>query len=185
MGSLKIKRMSLQFAFLRAELEEVEDICTNVEKDIRSYLKDKYPEHFDSFFGVPEIPTPNTCNETEEPKKAIVKNKDLKKIYRRIAEKTHPDKVGNSDFADVFSSAAKAYEENNLGHLLEIAGTLNIELVELHPESYALIENNIKTISSKINSKKNTAAWSWNKAENDEDKEKLMVLILKNKGIEI
>ena len=33
--------------------------------------------------------------------------------YRKIAEKTHPDKTGDNSKAEMFSEASLAYQENN------------------------------------------------------------------------
>jgi hypothetical protein len=85
----------------------------------------------------------------------------------------------------MFSEAALAYKTDDIGKLLEIAGNLNIELVELSPESLALLENNIKTLSIEIHKKKNTVAWSWSQVNSDNERMDLIRMILKNKGIEI
>jgi hypothetical protein len=53
----------------------------------------------------------------------------------------------------------------------------------LHPETLALFENNIKTISDEIITKKGSVAWAWSQATTDEEKDKLLQIILKNKGI--
>ncbi len=33
------------------EAEDVKDICASVEKDIRSYMKKNYPQHYKDFFA--------------------------------------------------------------------------------------------------------------------------------------
>jgi len=188
MSKLKFKRLTLQYAYLKIENEEIDEVCKDVEKDIRTYLQEHYPDHYNSFFDPPEKPEEptkeveqDTKPEPEE-KPAAPKNKDLKKLYRKIAENTHPDKTGNNQYADLFSEAARAYDQNDIGKLLEIAGNLNIELLELSPDSILLLENNIKTLSLEIHNKKNTVAWSWSKSSTDEEKDKLIAMVLKNKG---
>ena len=44
------------------------------------------------------------------------------------------------------------------------------------------MENNIKRLTSEINTKKETVAWAWNNAKTMEEKKKLLEIILKNKG---
>jgi hypothetical protein len=193
MSKIKLKKLSLQFSYLKLEKEEIEEECASSEKHIRSYLKEKYPEHYDSFFGVPpkvvnQVPPEETApaeevSEEQEVEPAIPKNGDTRKLYRKIVEKTHPDKVGNDSQADVFLRASEAYENQDIATLLEIAASFNIELTSLHPETLALFENNIKTISDEIVMKKGSVAWAWSQAKTDEEKDKLLQIILKNKGI--
>ena len=191
MSKLKFRRLTLQYAYLKVEEKEIDEVCKDVEKDIRTYLQEHYPDHYNSFFDPPEKPEEptkeveqDTKPEPEE-KPAAPKNKDIKKLYRKIAENTHPDKTGNNQYADLFSEAARAYDQNDIGKLLEIAGNLNIELLELSPSSILLLENNIKTLSLEIHNKKNTVAWSWSKSSTDEEKDKLIAMVFKNRGIQI
>jgi hypothetical protein len=199
--SRKFKKLTLQYAYLQLEVEEVSDICANVEPEIRDYIKQHYPEHYDTFFGnVPVNPESKKMTENDPIEENIPdledieheleqrepKNKDLKKLYRKIVEKTHPDKTGDNSLAQVFSDAVKAYNQSDIAKMLEIASQLNIEITELAAESIALLNENIKTLTSEINSKRNTAAWAWHSAkENAEEKKRIIEFILKNKGIKL
>jgi hypothetical protein len=199
--SRKFKKLTLQYAYLQLEAEEVNDICTNVEAEIREYIKQHYPEHYDGFFkSLPDNPGSNKVTENDqieeeipdlediehEIKKKESKNKDLKKLYRKIAEKTHPDKIGDNSLSQIFSDAARAYTDNDIAKMLEIAGQLNIEITGLGAESIALLNQNIHTLASEIHSKRNTAAWSWHSAgQNMEEKKRIIEFILKNRGIKL
>jgi len=80
----------------------------------------------------------------------------------------------------------RAYNQSDIAKMLEIASQLNIEITELAAESIALLNENIKTLTSEINSKRNTAAWAWHSAkENAEEKKRIIEFILKNKGIKL
>ncbi len=135
--SRKFKKLTLQYAYLQLEAEEVRDICTSVEPEIREYIKQHYPEHYDAFFkSLPNKTGSNKVTENDqieeeipyledvehEIKKKEPKNKDIKKLYRKIAEKTHPDKIGDNSLSESFSDAVKAYKENDIAKMLEIAG---------------------------------------------------------------
>ena len=96
--SRNFKKLTLQYAYLQLEKEEVVEICEKVEPQIKKFLKENYPEHYDAFFGnlEPEIPNSNKvaeknpidetpdidedCEATKTPK-----NNDLKKLYRKCA----------------------------------------------------------------------------------------------------
>ena len=192
MSKIKLKKLSLQYSYLKLEKEEVDVACKDSEKDIRSYLQKKYPDYYDSIFGAPkpsnDLPSQSNLSENElseeqDIKPSVQKNKDTKKLYRRIVEKTHPDKVGDNSQSDTFLEATRAYENQDVAMLLEIAASLNIEMTSLHPETLILLENNVKTISEDINTKKSSVSWAWSQAENDEKKEELLKIILRSKGI--
>jgi len=190
--SNKFRKLTLQYAYLKLEKDEVDEICLLVEKEIRIYMEKHYPEGYKSIYESPAAPPDIKTKQEEEQggeehavKAAAPKSKDLRKLYRKIAEKTHPDKVGNNTKRELFSKAANAYAENDIGKLLEIAGELNIELLELSPESILLLESNIEILSSGIVNKKKTTGWSWHCAKSQEEKESIVQAILKMKGIKI
>ena len=194
MSKIKAKKLTLQYSYLILEKEEVDEVCFEMEKEIRKIIKLKYPKEYEEIFGSknskqnlkkpPPQEYPDEVSENiEEVSENIevqksIKNKDVKKLYRKIAEKTHPDKTGNNDRAEMFSNATKAYEQNNVGTLLNLAGALNIELTSLSPETVKLLENNIVLLSQEINTLKNTAAWAFHSADSDEQKEKVILTVI-------
>ena len=202
--SRKFQKLTLQYAFLKIEKEDIEEICENKEKELQEYMRTHHPEIYEN--KKEETPkskesssnkddneeqskenkeeentNPEQEVEYDDVSERIPKNKDLKILYRKIVAKTHPDKVGSEKHAELFNSAARAYEENNLARLLEIAGLLNIELLELSPEAIKLLEENIKTISLKINSLKQSAAWAWHNADTEEQKKRIVNFILESR----
>jgi hypothetical protein len=194
MSKIKAKKLTLHYSYLILEKEEVDEVCFEMEKEIRKIIKLKYPKEYEEIFGSknpkqnlkkpPPQEYPDEVSENiEEVSENIevqksIKNKDVKKLYRKIAEKTHPDKTGNNDRAEMFSNATKAYEQNNVGTLLNLAGALNIELTSLSPETVKLLENNIVLLSQEINTLKNTAAWAFHSADSDEQKEKVILTVI-------
>ena len=197
--SRKIKRLTLQYSYLVLEKEEVDEICAEVEPQLREYMEKYYPEHYDTFYSISKEPTTpegtegeedeetesEEDEESEDKKPEIPKNKDLKKLYRKIASKSHPDKADNDEDAELFSKAAKAYQENDLATMLDIAGLLNLEIVELSPESVFLLSENIEKLSDGINNMKKTASWVWHQSETEEQKVAIIKMILLSKGINI
>jgi hypothetical protein len=189
MTNIKLKKLTLQYSYLLLEKDEVKEICTKVEKEIRQYMEDNYPEEYKKIQNskpaeVPEnLDSDEDTQESDEIIKSKIKNKDLKKLYRKIVEKTHPDKSGDNKYADDFSQAANAYSEGNLAKMLELAGNLNIEIVELSKESVQLLENNVETLSKQIIKDKNTHAWKWHKRESDSFKDNVVKSIFRSKGI--
>ena len=59
------------------------------------------------------------------PKETIVK---IKKLFREIVKKTHPDKVNSEDLIEIYINAKDAYESNDILKLAYYANNLGIEV---------------------------------------------------------
>ena len=180
----KTKKLSLKYSYLSLEYLDIKLNCDSVENDIRSRMKKLYPKAYKTFFSVSE----DTVNvvEAEKPNdKNKTKNKDLRKLYRKIATKTHPDKTNNENTSKIFLEAASAYQENNLGKLIELSNEAKVEDFELSEESIFLLEKNIVSLERDINRLKNTAAWTWYNSTCNKEKDKIIQNILTSKGIKL
>lgn len=192
MTNIKLKKLTLQYSYLLLEKDELSIMCEKVEKEIRSYIKEKYPEEYDRMQSTPvQIFKESTVDESEdldETKEAEIpkpKNKDLKKLYRKIIEKTHPDKTGNNKYASEFSRAAKAYSDGNLAEMLELSGHLNLDIIDLSENSIKLLKENVETLVDDIDIIKKTWAWKWDNAKSEDVKLNIIKSILNQKGIKL
>ena len=106
----------------------------------------------------------------EIPKDEKVDNKDpyeeiqtdieedtIKKVYRKVAAKTHPDKGGDEE---KFKIAAKANKNNDFGTLLEMADELEIDIL-LDDELINEMNKQCKAVIENITKMKTTTAWTW------------------------
>ena len=50
--SITHKKLTLQYAYLKLEKEETDEICSSVEPEIRSYMEEHYPEHYKDFYNL-------------------------------------------------------------------------------------------------------------------------------------
>jgi hypothetical protein len=94
---------------------------------------------------------------------------ELKRLFRKIAELTHPDKVAASGFSDqestrlekVFKRALEAYNDDNWYVVYSIALELQIPL-DVESEDYIVwIDEDIRKTLSNISRIGNTVAWMW------------------------
>ena len=105
--------------------------------------------------------------EEEEPER----DPDLYKIYKKIAMKTHPDRVKDESLVDFFDQATQAMKENDWMTILTIALALEIKTPEFTEELRQKLQANILEINTKVKSLHNTAAWVWaNTAEQNKEK---------------
>ena len=107
----------------------------------------------------------------EEVKKQAVESKDpyeeiqtdvsedsFKKVYRKVANKVHPDKKGGSK--KKFQLATEANKNKDFGALLEMADELEIDF-ELSNELIDEMTKQCKAVVDNITKMKTTMAWTW------------------------
>jgi len=120
-----------------------------------------------------------STNEHELPK--INKELELKKLFRRIAEQTHPDKVRANGFSEkeitrlrcIFMRAREAHDNENWYILYSIAIQLGLEIEEPTAEEIDWIEEDIKKTLAAIAGIANLSAWHWY-VGNEEDKKQVL-----------
>ena len=87
----------------------------------------------------------------------------IKKLYKKLAVKTHPDR-GGSNYE--FQMVNDAYESNNLMWLLTKAGEYGLEY-DIDDSDETILSKNLDKLESEIKRMKNTMAWSWGSGNAD------------------
>jgi len=82
----------------------------------------------------------------------------MKKVYRKVANKVHPDKKGGDK--KQFQLASEANKNNDFGALLEMADELEID-IELSNELIDEMNKQCNAVVNNINTIKTTTAWTW------------------------
>ena len=106
--------------------------------------------------------------------------KEVKKIYRSIALKSHPDRLHDLSEEEVahreslFKSAQEAIKNEDLLGLYDIATELRVDLPPPDEEQTAMIKKSIGKTRKNIESLKATAAWKWYHASS-EKRENIML----------
>ena len=160
---IKIKRCFAQYEYLEKELIETEYL-------FNIYRQKFIEEYYGGNIPVEELKQPTVVEEESEEKPMITeqeKSPILKKIFKSLSLKTHPDKTGGDD--TLFISVKKAFNEGNIFKLLTIATKMAIDMSEFTKDSLDIYEENIKQTQEKIEDYKKRAAWVWAFA-NDEQK---------------
>jgi len=148
---LRQKKIRQKLRYLQLELMEAKIIYKNslqkFHKDFSNDIKDqpKSEEKVDTKDPYEEIQTD-------------VSEDTMKKVYRKVANKTHPDKKGGNE--EMFKIAAKAKKNNDFGQLLEMADELEID-IELSNELIDEMNKQCNAVVNNINTIKTTTAWTW------------------------
>jgi len=114
----------------------------------------------------------------------------VKKTFRKIALKTHPDKIKDKtnakDLENLYAKANSAIMEENYDALLEICNKLSIN-VELDPEEE--IKHNVKRqeqIKKNLKDITESLPWVWcESSDNEEIRKKILISVLPHYGISL
>jgi len=148
---LRQKKIRQKLRYLQLELMEAKIIYKN---SLQKFHKD--------FSGdIKDQPKSEEKVDTKDPYEEIqtdVSEDTMKKVYRKVANKTHPDKKGGNE--EMFKIAAKAKKNNDFGQLLEMADELEID-IELSNELIDEMNKQCNAVVNNINTIKTTTAWTW------------------------
>lgn len=109
-------------------------------------------------------------------------DRKLKKIYREIAKKTHPDKVSDKRLNDFYIQVGYMYVEKDIAGIYHICDQLEIEY-EVGEEETEIINSKIAVLKDRISFLESTFSWKWHNAENSNDKNQIILDYIKTKII--
>ena len=181
---LKQKKLRQKVSYLRTELEETVLIF----KDSLSEFERDFGKYFKKTINVTDKKRVDT-----EPIEFNIPKKDVNIIFKKIAQKTHPDKFAHTNIpkkileekVKLYKDAQGAVDNKDWARVIEIADELDIKFDDVKKDDTIYLEESVGGLSDKIAELKNTYAWLWANT-NQESREKvkdqiLMSLGLKNK----
>ena len=185
MEKAKINKLRLVLQFSSASLSETEVIYEECLKEFGSRFHSgegdeatedsgnpaKSPEDAG---GEPQEATESDPGAEEKSDKNQEKaDEDMKKIYRKIALSTHPDKLLGVDQheaehkIELYKSAVSAMENRDGGGLLKIAHELSIEIDMDFEKEIMWIEKKVAELQDEINRLYKSDAWLWYHSEGE------------------
>ena len=171
---LKRKKLQRQILYLRTEFEETtyifQDCLKEFDVEFRDYFKDKPTDKKQKKV---------TTNSVE----FNIPEKDVNTVFKKIAQKTHPDKLINEDTSsstykekvDMYKEALGSVENRDWSRVIEIAMELGIDVSDVKNDDSDYLNESIKALTEKIKELKSTYAWAWYHTE-DKDQAKQMIL---------
>lgn len=153
-----IKKLSLQYQYLELELEEISELMDEYEliwsKRFGKYFAQDGVEMWkNEITGELRDSPPDAKQKTSKK----LKDKKLKKLYRKLSTYLHPDKGGSKDS---FNSLKKAYEEDNFLGLVNIASNNKVD-IDVSEEDTVLFEKSVESITKKIKEIQMTMVWQY------------------------
>ena len=182
-----LKKMRLQFQMTSAELLESELILEECMFDFNERFETGREPKLVEENEAQEIARSERSFEAEEERKekereenrvehedVLPEDKDLKNLFKKIALKTHPDKLRDMDddeadqLTELYKEAAGAAEVGDGMALLEIAYELGIK-VDIDPaKEVEWLSKKILMLQEDISEMKNTAEWIWGHSDGGE-----------------
>ena len=148
---LRQKKIRQKLRYLQLELMETKIIYKNSLERFRiDFSSDIEPDE-----------SVKHAQDTKDPYEEIqtdVSEDTMKKVYRKVANKVHPDKKGGDK--KQFQLASEANKNNDFGALLEMADDLEID-IELSNELIDEMNKQCNAVVNNINTIKTTTAWTW------------------------
>ena len=166
---LRLKKYIHHYSFLESELAETQHMFADYNKQFKLDFKDAIEtalkKHFskgNSHECQREDPLP------EHPLKAPGVHL-LNKLFRKIALKVHPDK-SNSISPEIFCQLEEHYRNQDLLKLLLLAAETDTDIDRscIVSEDFLAFETNIAKLQDKIDKIRNSLAWTWCTAADNE-----------------
>jgi len=111
----------------------------------------------------------------------VEKTSKIKKIYRKIVKKTHPDKTNSNEHVESYNKATSAYEKNDLIELYFISLNLDIN-IDLDEEDILNINETINKKRRELHNLEKSYLWLWYNAKTKEQRDMVVNLFInKNK----
>lgn len=186
----KVRLLFMKLTSLEKEVEESRQILTSAAKEVDSIFIERYfPETKQEGSPPPTLPTEQGQQvgankeklKDEDLQSAIDMDPEVKKVFRRIATKVHPDKLSDNisqsekeKKIEMFQQALRASEQNDFVTLAHIAIDIGVDLPDIPPEAIKKTEEKIYSLKKEIKRIESTYVWQWYFCSDLEKKEQIL-----------
>jgi len=182
--SRKIKSLEYSVEHLKLELEEVADEMGKYVGEFTSKLYEQVD--LTQAEGAP-AGTKNhnpVLDEVKQINNRQVQPDELKKIWKKIALVTHPDKTGNNPrLTGIYKKAARAWATYDANTMLQIAVELRLDTPELSRETMIDVLYDVqKNLLLKLKDLESSVLVQWGRAKNSQERENIMSHYIEAKG---
>lgn len=164
---LEIKKLMKELEFYESDYEYKNSIVEIADKEflksVSSYFEE-YPELNNIFQSKMDkklyenlIIDDQVLNNSN----TIKPSSKIRKLYREIVKRTHPDKISDKRLNELYLIATKSYDECNVLSIYGICNDLNISY-DLDESDIVMFNNRINTLKNNISFIQSTYTWKWN-----------------------
>jgi SAM-dependent methyltransferase len=183
---LEIKKLLTEYDYLVID----EEMKNEIIDEYRSVFMEKLGEKIgvsDTDENKPKEEPKEKEEESEnvekKAKEKLIKDEDLsdetkknmKKMFREIMKKTHPDKVNSEHLVNIYIKSKEAYETNNILELSYNASKLDIP-VELSDLDIEILKDLIKYKKTELDTIEKSWLWLWYSADTEKQKDSVILL---------
>ena len=190
MNRNRLKRKQLEFNLVKCDLEDIEDTQRTCNQHFNSRFKHESEdieeeeisedkgESGEDESGEDEATQQEGSEREEKIHEGANKNisKESRSLFKKIAVKSHPDKMlhlseeEKEERETLYLIAQRAVADDDLATLIEVAAELGIDSGIAQDTQVKIIQQKIDFIREKMHNIKQTAAWVWYHAdENQKD----------------
>ena len=172
-----LKKLIRDYNYLNETLNDVKEISSVAEGEFRNALLESDPEAVEALTPKMNVNPEIKDEDLEIPDTINHNDAKFKKLFRKIAIKCHPDKLGDINLSEtkflkkVYEDLNDANSKHDWGMLLKLAMELDIDFDELGDDEINNISENISNIKEDIARYENSMAYSWY-IKNDENSKK-------------
>lgn len=191
--SKKLKKLTYKLQYLRVELEEVEEAHSRAKWELNNAIFEVFArcgKKIQTSAGGSVVDPPAENHEDEN--STIDLNADLKKIVKKIAFKTHPDRTAKlsdeirSYYEKLYRDAMTASKDADEGRIIEIALELEIDIDLDDLKHSQPLEDLTSRLETQINRIKKSPEMIWSNYNNDDAARcNMIIVIAQNMGLDL
>tara|TARA_R100000482_G_C5067497_1_gene119940 strand:- start:85 stop:585 length:501 start_codon:yes stop_codon:yes gene_type:complete len=161
---LYLKKLKSEYKFLKVEVEYQAELFETAKKE--------FDKKFSNLLNL------NIPNEKKVKEKKSVRKKSLTKVYKKLAQKIHPDKK-TGDTED-FRKLKKSVDDNDIDTMMDLADEYNID-IEVEVNQKDILLGKIERLKNKLDYYRKTLIMQWYTID-DSEKENFENVILNTLG---
>ena len=161
---LYLKKLKSEYKFLKVEVEYQAELFETAKKE--------FDKKFSNLLNL------NVPNEKKVKEKKPIRKKSLTKVYKKLAQKIHPDKKTGD--AEDFRKLKKSVDASDIDTMMDLADEYDIDIaVEVNQEDVLL--GKIEGLKNKLDYYRKTLIMQWYTID-DTEKENFENVILNTLG---
>jgi hypothetical protein len=180
---LQINKLIQEFSFLKSDEELKKELIEYnqnifldlVNEELSNLNPDQIKEPDDTIKEPKSVKVESKIDMSTVSENTKVK---IKKIYREIVKKTHPDKVNSEELNELYIKATEYYVTYDIFELYFISKTLNIK-IKLSLDETNTLNQLIELKKNELKAIETSFIWLWLNTQSDDEKNLLVHKFLK------